>query len=170
MLTTRGAKTAVIGAVALAVRGYARGTDDLDLATVTDVFTVLRDISLELASLGYEADLVLPDADDALGGVLSVAAPGAALVQVVNYLNPWRGWTVVGKEAVDTAEPNLLGDLAVVDIPHLVALKLYAGGNKSRLDVLELLDRNPTALPEVETVCERLGLASQLAALRRFEP
>lgn len=163
LLAARGAKCAVIGAVALAVRGYPRGTEDLDLATITDVFTVLRETTRELLSRGYEAALVLPDADDALGGVLSVAAPGAELVQVVNYLNPWRGWPLVGKEAIETAEPNVLGGLAVVDVPHLVALKLYAGGNKSRLDVLELLDRNRDSLREVEEVCERLGLASQLA-------
>jgi hypothetical protein len=35
--------------------------------------------------------------------------------------------------------------LRLVPLPHLVALKLYAGGMKSRADVVELLVRNPTA-------------------------
>ena len=30
-------------------------------------------------------------------------------------------------------------------LPHLVALKLYAGGTKSRADIVELLARNPDA-------------------------
>lgn len=86
-------------------------------------------------------------------------------MQVVNYFNPWRGWIEVGKAAVESAEPNALQALAVVDIPHLVALKLYAGGRKSELDVLELLERNPAALDEVRRVCERVGLASELEAV-----
>jgi hypothetical protein len=35
--------------------------------------------------------------------------------------------------------------LRLVPLPHLVALKLYAGGMKSRADIVELLVRNPNA-------------------------
>jgi hypothetical protein len=35
--------------------------------------------------------------------------------------------------------------LRIVPLPHLVALKLYAGGTKSRADIVELLARNPAA-------------------------
>lgn len=35
--------------------------------------------------------------------------------------------------------------LRIVPLPHLVALKLYAGGAKSRADIVELLSRNPDA-------------------------
>ncbi len=140
-LKGRGVSSAVIGAVALAVRGYPRATEDVDLATVTDPRTVLLEVARELQARGYEADLAMPDAEDARGGVLTVRAPDADPVQVVNYFNPWTGWVPAGKQAVETAEQGVLPGLAVVDAPHLVALKLYAGGRKSELDILELFDR-----------------------------
>ena len=33
--------------------------------------------------------------------------------------------------------------LKLVPLPHLIALKLYAGGTKSKADIIELLVRNP---------------------------
>jgi hypothetical protein len=165
LLALHGARSAVIGAVALAVRGYPRATGDLDLATVTDARAVLPKVQAELTRRGYDVQFSEPDADDPLGGVLTVRSDDADPVQVVNYLNPWRGWAEVGKEAVDTAEPNALQSLAVVDVPHLVALKLYAGGRKSELDVLELLERHPSALESVRRVCEHLHLGQELAAV-----
>src|SRR5579883_602911 len=48
-------------------------------------------------------------------------------------------------EAIEHAMRNALGSLSVVDLAHLVALKLYAGGPKGKLDVIELLSRNPEA-------------------------
>ena len=49
--------------------------------------------------------------------------------------------------------------LKIVPIPHLIALKLYAGGHKSQADIIELLLRNPSLdLDEVRTVCARYGL------------
>ena len=45
------------------------------------------------------------------------------------------------REARLTARPG--SALKLIPLPHLIALKLYAGGTKSRADVLELLMRNP---------------------------
>lgn len=45
------------------------------------------------------------------------------------------------REARLAARPG--SALKLVPLPHLIALKLYAGGTKSRADVLELLMRNP---------------------------
>lgn len=163
LLAAHGARCAVIGAVALAVRGYPRATEDLDLATVVRSLGELSALADALRQRGYEVHLALPDAEDPLGGVITVIAPDADPVQVVNYFNPWNGWALVGKEAIESAEPDALPPLAVVDVPHLVALKLYAGGRKSSLDVLELLSRQqPPALEETRAVCARLGLASEL--------
>ena len=49
--------------------------------------------------------------------------------------------------------------LKIVPIPHLIALKPYAGGHKSKADIIELLVRNPDLeLEEVRGVCARYGL------------
>jgi len=49
--------------------------------------------------------------------------------------------------------------LKIVPIPHLIALKLYAGGHKSKADIIELLARNPDLeFDEVRSVCARYGL------------
>lgn len=50
--------------------------------------------------------------------------------------------------------------LRLVPIPQLIALKLYAGGYKSKADIVELLARNPDLdLTEVRAVCHRYNLA-----------
>jgi hypothetical protein len=91
--------------------------------------------------------------------VLTVTRDAADPVQVVNYTNPFRsGSGALAESALASAAPEVLGTLAVVDVPHLVALKLYAGGRKSTLDVLELLDRNPDVDRGRFEICV-LGLA-----------
>lgn len=157
-----GVRTALIGAVALAVHGYVRGTQDLDLATNVDLWRDLRRARDELARRGFIVELREPDAEDPLGGVLDVHAPGAVTIQIVNYFNPWHGMAPAGKEAVETAKlvPEL--GLRVVDLPHLVALKLYAGGPQQWGDVYELLARHPEQdLEEIGSVCARVGLGSE---------
>lgn len=154
---------AVIGAVALAVHGYVRDTEDFDIATATDPFRVLGLVEKELAAR-YAVELITPDADDPLGGCLNVTGDDFDLVQVVNFDNPYRpGAGSAGRAAVETATPNVLGTLAVADLPHLIALKLYAGGRKNELDVLELLDRNPALKRDaLAAVCKALGLEAEL--------
>ena len=49
--------------------------------------------------------------------------------------------------------------LKIVPIPQLIALKLYAGGHKSKANIDELLARNPDLeLDGVRSVCARYGL------------
>ena len=44
-------------------------------------------------------------------------------------------------------------------LSHLIALKLYAGGHKSKADIIELLARNPTLdLGEVRQLCQTYQL------------
>jgi hypothetical protein len=44
-----------------------------------------------------------------------------------------------------------------------VALKLYAGGAKSKLDVVEILERNPAVSTDaVRDLCARFGLGAAL--------
>ena len=54
-------------------------------------------------------------------------------------------------------------------LPQLVALKLYAGGLKSKADILELLTRNPEAdLDEIRKVCKRYRVGGLDAILREL--
>ncbi len=166
ILAAAGVPVALIGAGALAVHGYARATEDLDLAVATDPFSTLRTLRATLATeLGCDAVLLTPDADDPLGGVLTLTSEMFATIQIVNFFNPLAGGTNPGAEAITTAANLIAGaSLRVVDLPHLVALKLYAGGRKSELDVLELLACNPaTDVADLEAVCARFGLAAELA-------
>jgi hypothetical protein len=49
--------------------------------------------------------------------------------------------------------------LRIVPLPHLVALKLYAGGTKSRADIVELLARNRDAdLAAIRDLCRNWRL------------
>ncbi len=154
VLDRLGARSALIGAAALAAHNYPRDTADLDLATYEDPFTLLRDAERQLSAAGHECDLRLPDDEDPLGGVLTVRGEGHDPVQVVNFRNPLGGRRNPGRDAVASATPLPGTRLRVVDLPHLVALKLYAGGPKSRADVVELLERNPDVPVDViRTVC-----------------
>jgi hypothetical protein len=86
------------------------------------------------------------------------------LVQIVNFDNsPANGFPRLVQEAARTARPlDALGGLKVVDLPLLVAFKLYAGGNKSRSDICELLDRHPDQVDQVRERCSALGLGRSL--------
>ena len=49
--------------------------------------------------------------------------------------------------------------LKLVPLPHLIALKLYAGGHKSKAEIVELLARNPDLdLDETRSICGRYQL------------
>ena len=169
ILDELGIPSALIGAAALAAYGYPRATRDLDLAVATDPFSTLQEARQRIETrLGVHAGLTMPDADDPLGGVLTVTGEGFDAVQVVNFHNPLNAVRNPGAEAVQTARSGIVAGtlLRVVGLPYLVALKVYAGGYKSRLDVLALLERNPAAdREEIARVCGRFGLADAWRAL-----
>jgi hypothetical protein len=162
ILDELGVPCALIGAAALAAHGYPRATIDIDLAVATDPFTTLEAARRRIAGEpGVEANLTTPDSDDPLGGVLTVTGEDFDPVQVVNFLNPLSRRRNPGSEAVRTATAGAVAGspLRLVTLPYLIALKLYAGGYKSRLDVLELLTRNPDAQRgEIALVCADFGL------------
>ena len=163
-----GIRTAIIGAWALAFHGFDRVTEDVDLATSVAVWPDLRRANDALVEAGLEVEFVTPDPSDPLGGLLNIRAPGADLIQVVNYLNPWTGSSGLAAEAIETAQVGASG-LRYVDIPHLIALKLYAHGEKGLVDSLELLKRHPEVnLDELRAVCERRELAEEWATFLEF--
>lgn len=157
----------VIGAVALAAHHYVRQTEDIDLAVNADLPT-LRAVLGSLHEAGFEAELREPDAADPLGGVIDVSGR-FGLVQVISYAGRFPA---VIEEAVrlSTLVVREGSPLKIVPMPHLIALKLYAGGHKSKADIIELLVRNPDLdLDEVRSVCSRylLGGIDELIAESR---
>ena len=165
-----GARGAVIGAIALAVHGYPQATRDSVLATIAgDPSTTFRLVRNVLEAEGLAVDIEWPDDSDPLGGVMTVRREGFDPVQVVNFFNPSNPQRQSpGGEAVRDALESVFdgSSLRVVDLPHLVALKLYAGDRKSELDVLELLEHNPDAdIERIRAVCRAFGLEERLDAL-----
>ncbi len=165
-----GIETAIIGAAALAVHGYPRATLDLDLASAVDPSTKLRELETALRTMGLHTKLNLPDAEDALGGVLNVweTKDDVEPVQVVNFRNPHRPSAAnPGSDAIATAIQLEDSSLRCVRLPELIALKLYAASPNDDRDIVELLEKNRDVidLEEVERVCARYGFSARLQAL-----
>jgi len=146
----------VIGAVALAAYHYVRQTEDIDLGVNADVGT-LRILATALQAEGFDVELREPDAQDPLGGVIDVSGP-FGLVQIISFAG--RFPAVINdalREAELVVRPG--SELRLIPIPHLVALKLYAGGYKAKADIVELLSRNPEAdRTVIREACERYRL------------
>lgn len=157
----------VIGAVALAAHHYVRQTEDLDLGVNADLPT-LRAVAESLHKAGFAAELREPDGDDPLGGVIDISGT-SGFVQVISYAGRFPA-VIEDAIRLSTLVVREGSPLKIVPIPHLVALKLYAGGYKSKADIIELLARNPDMnLDEVRTVCAqyRLGGLEELIAESR---
>lgn len=142
----------VIGAVALAAYHYVRQTEDVDLGVNADL-PKLRAAAESLRRAGYAVELREPDGADPLGGVIDVSGR-FGLVQVISYADRFPAVIDdalrVSRVVVREGSP-----LRLVPLPQLIALKLYAGGYKSKADIVELLARNPELdRHEVRAVCD----------------
>lgn len=169
ILERMGIASAVIGAVAMAAHRYPRSTEDLDLAIGIDPRR-LDEIASGLRLEGFAAEVSEPDGNDPLGGVLRVSAEGADPIEIVNFCNPPAGgFPALAEAALRDAGPYREGaSLRVVTLLHLVLFKLYAGGLKSKNDVLELLSRNPDLdLNELRDACRRFRMDRRLDAWLR---
>jgi hypothetical protein len=160
---------ALVGATALAAHGYSRATEDVDIGVVVADLQLLKTIAAGAnARLGVNAQVSLPDQDDPLGGVVTLSGVGVRQVQIINFVNPIGMGDHPGREAVQGAEPLVVGgaSVGVVGLEHLVAMKLFAGGIKSQADVVELLAFNPEAdLDRIALLCARFGLSAAWSAV-----
>ncbi len=141
-----GFESALIGAAALAVHRYTRGTEDIDLAVSVDPQRHLPELQRHLSAQSLVTELRMPDDDDPLGGLLSVrdeSDGGSEIVDVVNFFNPWHSGRSPARDAIARAQPLPGTSLRCVTIEDLVALKLYAGGLQDHADIVQLLARNP---------------------------
>ncbi len=156
ILQTHRVDAVVIGAAALAAFHYVRYTEDIDFGVNADLPT-LRAVADSLRRAGYTVDLREPDITDPLGGVLDVSGP-FGLIQVVSFADRFPA---VVDDAVRLSNLSVRAGspLRLVPFAQLIALKLYAGGYKSKADIVELLARNPDCdLDDVRQTCARYQL------------
>lgn len=159
-------ETALIGAGALAIHGYVRATLDVDLACAVDPFAQLPRLQEALESRGLKTQLNLPDDEDSLGGMLRVWEHEDAdynpigSIDVVNFFHPHRPLRLPVHELIrDSIQSEENPAFRYVRLPHLVLLKLYAGGRSDHGDVVQLLERNPDAdVEDIRQLCKRYGL------------
>ncbi len=158
--------SAVIGSVALAIHGYVRATRDLDLGVAALTFGALRDVAEALRGEGLRVHMGEPAPDDILGGVVTVEGDDFDPIQIVNLTAPGGRHGKLAREAIASAGHVPDFALPVVDVAHLVALKLLAGSRKDEVDVLELLGANPDiSIDRILEVCRRHRLGRSLETL-----
>ena len=140
----------------------------MPVLVVDDYNTMVRIIRNLLRQAGFTAELREPSTDDPLGGVIDVSGP-FGLVQIISFGNRFPAAI---RDAL-VGENILLipgGNLRIIPLPQLVALKLYAGGIKAKADIVELLRRNPDAdFDEIRNVCRRYRLRGLAPLLRELE-
>jgi hypothetical protein len=152
ILDTHDIGYALIGAAALAARGVARSTFDIDLLA-TD-HRVLEDQTwLELRAAA-SVDIRRGDLDDPLGGVTRIVFAAERPIDVVVGKHAWQA------RAIERAEHLMVGP-PVVLARDLILLKLYAGGAQDLWDIRELLQQHDRVL-ESEVTADLSALPAEL--------
>jgi hypothetical protein len=122
---------ALVGAAALAARGVARSTYDIDLLT-TDRRVLEGALWSGLRQPGVVVEVRRGDEDDPLAGVVRIDRPDDRPVDVIVGKQVWQARAVERAESREDGPP-------VVTSEDLVLLKLYAGGTQDLWDVREIL-------------------------------
>jgi hypothetical protein len=129
-----GVPYALIGAHAMAARGYPRSTIDVDFLT-SDDRVLDRAVWAGLQLDGAVVEAHRGDADDPLGGVINILLADGTDVDVV--VGRWK-WEA---QVIERAEALAIGG-ALVRVPRtsdLILLKLAAGGYLDVRDAAALL-------------------------------
>ena len=134
ILASIGAPYALIGAHAMAARGYPRFTVDIDLLT-TDSRVLDRSVWIEIEHQGAIVDPRRGDQDDPLAGVVHIVLADQSDIDIV--VGKWRWEAMV----VERAETMVVAgvQLAVPRTSDLILLKLAAGGYLDLHDAAALL-------------------------------
>jgi hypothetical protein len=124
-----------VGGVALAIRGVARSTFDVDLLTLDTAvladpfwYVVERDNAVIEIRRG--------DADDPLRGLVRLVSRDERSVDIVVGRGAWLEGIVQRAEPFDLLDTRV----PVVRAADLILLKLHAGGTQDLWDVKQLLD------------------------------
>jgi hypothetical protein len=161
-LARDGIDAAAIGAVALAVHGFVRPTRGLDLGVRVPESVTVEALAAAVRRPGVSAEATPPASGDDRG-VVSIRGDGFDLVQVVRFADPPHGRESLAGEALEIAVVLDTFPFRVVDLPHLVALKLATAAERDELDVVDLLAARPDAdLRAIRELCERHGVGAGL--------
>ncbi|NOT45463.1 MAG: hypothetical protein HOP14_12750 [Acidobacteria bacterium] len=134
MLDALGVRFALIGAHAMAARGYPRFTLDIDLLTV-DGRVLDPVVWSPLADAGASVTPRRGDADDPLGGVVHVLLPDGTDIDIIVGKWKWHGALIARAERMTVAGRAV----PVPVIGDLILLKLSAGGYGDLQDAAALL-------------------------------
>lgn len=126
---------ALIGAAALAVRGVARSTFDLDLFT-TDGRALDHEVWRNLRGAAASVSVRRGDADDPLAGVVRIERADERTVDVIVGRGGWQDAIARRAEWIELEG----GAVPVARASDLILLKLYAGGRQDEWDIRQLLD------------------------------
>jgi hypothetical protein len=134
ILESLGARYALIGAHAMAARGYPRSTVDVDFMTA-DQRVLDPAIWTGIIRAGGTVEPRRGDHDDPLAGVIHILLPDGTDVDVIVARWKWEA------AVIDRAERMRIAD---IDIPvartsDLIMLKLAAGGYLDQRDAAALL-------------------------------
>lgn len=146
VLQSLDAPHALIGAHAMAARGYPRFTVDIDLLT-SDARVLDPALWTALVNGGAAVDPRKGDAEDPLGGVVHILLADGTDVDVIVAKWKWEA------SVIERAEPmHVAGvEIKVPRTSDLILLKLAAGGYADLHDAAALLAlADDRAIPEVE--------------------
>lgn len=133
-LREMGAPFALIGAHAMAARGYPRFTIDIDLLT-PDTRVLEPERWHTLVAAGAHVDVRRGDTDDPLAGVVHVLLPDGTDVDLVVARWTWEAAIIARAEPLDVAGSTI----PVPRTSDLILLKLAAGGHSDLHDAGALL-------------------------------
>jgi hypothetical protein len=146
VLDALGATYALIGAHAMAARGYPRFTVDIALLT-TDSRVLDRATWTTIERDSAAVDARRGDADDPLGGVVHILLSDGTDIDVVLGRWKWEAAVIERSELLQIA-PGLT--LPVPLLSDLILLKLAAGGFLDLHDAAAMLETGERATLETE--------------------
>jgi len=136
VLESLGAPYALIGAHAMAARGYPRFTVDVDLLT-TDSCVLDHSLWAELERAGATIDSRRGDDDDPLAGVVHIVLADSSDIDVVVGKWAWEARLIERAELMTVAAGV---SVPVPRLSDLILLKLAAGGVLDLRDAAVLLE------------------------------
>jgi hypothetical protein len=134
VLRARSIAFAAVGAGAMAARGVARGTRDLDLLALAP--ECLQPTTWIALPPSITVRIQRGDGQDPLAGVARFTSEGGRPVDLIVGKSPWQRGVL---DRADTLQIEGV-PVPVASLPDLILLKLYAGGPQDAWDVAQLLE------------------------------